>query len=480
MATIYLAVEIRRSRRRPEFLLGASFTHSGALRLIGDSVDTTLRFCSGQDAPEHVVSQLLLRRTESNFDAVASSVLVLCECSAIDETCRTCRPVLAFATLKDFVDYLAESAADPESFRLRHGGTKDSLRVTFELSIVVLDERQFCDRHVQLPLNVDRLMRSFYWSHRRSRELPREILSESFRPFERAPLAGPNSRWPDDVEKSKRSHSKILQDHYWNEFRNSSRASELSGKWVALRSIGEHRSYDSLDALLNDSEWWDASGGFYEEVGQEITMCGRILLESYSSDCERAFLAVRRLSGYSEPDLFVGISRTDEGARKLLDGYRRVLAGLGYDPHVDQAYMTVDLDDDLFVQSVPLRGVLDVAATEAILLCEESEGFGQISTKASLAFGNWNDLFAYLTESTQDAATFRQRHGIGGCFPSRLIARSVLLDGARWFNVVCDLPTELEILLQSLQSDSSENETPSQVLVGGDRSPPVSRLENEV
>lgn len=79
----------------------------------------------------------------------------------------------------------------------------------------------------------------------------------------------PSFDWPDAEERQKRKHAKSLQLFYWNELRAT--LDSHRGQWIAIRDKKKYRFYGSLQELLDQTAWWDKRGGFYEEIGNEIT-----------------------------------------------------------------------------------------------------------------------------------------------------------------------------------------------------------------
>jgi len=78
-----------------------------------------------------------------------------------------------------------------------------------------------------------------------------------------------SSVWPDEGEKEKIANANTFQSFYWSELRKDIESKR--GKWIALKTKEDYRFYDSLKELLSDRDWWDTYGGFYEEIGNEVT-----------------------------------------------------------------------------------------------------------------------------------------------------------------------------------------------------------------
>lgn len=120
------------------------------------------------------------------------------------------------------------------------------------------------------------------------------------------------------------------------------------------------------------------------------------------------FILVRRLSAYTEDDVWLSCSESESTLETLKGHYRNKLKNLGFDPHLGQAYKTIDLEEDLEIIEVKsvFQGREDVplpSSGRVVLVTEKIEGFGQVGYRPLLIFNQITDLMRDLWLNFQKA-----------------------------------------------------------------------------
>ena len=88
------------------------------------------------------------------------------------------------------------------------------------------------------------------------------------------------------------------------------------------------------------------------------------------------FLLTRKLSPYTHENLLIGVfSSRIKATRAQLLYWQHVEDN---DPHHDQGYMTVNLDEDVCISEVMVESTSDGSPSDIWIVCGSASGFGQV------------------------------------------------------------------------------------------------------
>lgn len=87
---------------------------------------------------------------------------------------------------------------------------------------------------------------------------------------------------------------------------------------------------------------------------------------------------IRYCSPYTQDDIYLGVYRDFEEAEAAKEIYINYISEHG-DPYTNQAYMTVDLEQDVNIESFPdIVCDIDEESTDAVLLINHVDFMGQL------------------------------------------------------------------------------------------------------